>query len=133
MPLERVSPGFKDVSMSFQVNPLNSDLIGLKYENAIARSVRNIVFTLPGEKFFDENFGSRISATLFENIDDISAGLINDEIRQSINRYEPRVELIDVEVSHDFDNNQFDVLIVYNIIGADVSPQELQFALQSTR
>ena len=133
MPLERVSPGFKDVSMSFQVNPLNSDLIGLKNENAIARSVRNIVFTLPGEKFFDENFGSRISATLFENIDDISAGLINDEIRQSINRYEPRVELIDVEVSPDFDNNQFDVLIVYNIIGADVSPQELQFALQSTR
>jgi phage baseplate assembly protein W len=133
VPLERVSPGFKDVSMSFQVNPLNSDLIGLKNENAIARSVRNIVFTLPGEKFFDENFGSRISATLFENIDDISAGLINDEIRQSINRYEPRVELTDVEVSPDFDNNQFDVLIVYNIIGADVSPQELQFALQSTR
>ena len=133
MPLERVSPGFKDISMSFQVNPLNSDLIGLKNENAIARSVRNIVFTLPGEKFFDENFGSRISATLFENIDDISAGLINDEIRQSINRYEPRVELTDVEVSPDFDNNQFDVLIVYNIIGADVPPQELQFALQSTR
>ena len=133
MPLERVSPGFKDISMSFQVNPLNSDLIGLKNENAIARSVRNIVFTLPGEKFFDENFGSRISATLFENIDDISAGLINDEIKQSINRYEPRVELIDVEVSPDFDNNSFDVLIVYHIIGADVPPQELQFALQSTR
>ena len=133
MPLERVSPGFKDVSMSFQVNPLNSDLIGLKNENAIARSVRNIVFTLPGEKFFDENFGSRISASLFENIDDISAGLINDEIRQSINRYEPRVELIDVEVYPNFDNNNFDVTIIYNIIGADVAPQELQFALQSTR
>ena len=133
MPLERVSPGFKDISMSFQVNPLNSDLIGLKNENAIARSVRNIVFTLPGEKFFDENFGSRISASLFENIDDISAGLINDEIRQSINRYEPRVELINVEAFPDFDNNSFDVLIVYNIIGADVAPQELQFALQSTR
>ena len=133
MPLERVSPGFKDVSMTFQANPLNSDLIGLKNENAIARSIRNIVFTLPGEKFFDENFGSKISASLFENIDDISAGLINDEIRQSINRYEPRVELIDVEVSPDFDNNSFDVLIVYDIIGAAVPPQELQFALQSTR
>ena len=133
MPLERVSPGFKDVSMSFQVNPLNSDLIGLKNENAIARSVRNIVFTLPGEKFFDENFGSRISASLFENIDDISAGLIVDEIRQSIDRYEPRVELLNVEAFPDFDNNSFDVLIVYNIIGADVAPQELQFALQSTR
>ena len=133
MPLERVSPGFKDISMSFQVNPLNSDLIGLKNENAIARSIRNIVFTLPGEKFFDENFGSKISASLFENIDDISAGLIVDEIRQSIDRYEPRVELINVEAFPDFDNNPFDVLILYNIIGADVAPQELQFALQSTR
>ena len=133
MPLERVSSGFKDLSMTFQANPLNSDLIGLKNENAIARSIRNIVFTLPGEKFFDENFGSKISASLFENIDDISAGLIVDEIRQSIDRYEPRVELINVEAFPDFDNNSFDVLIVYNIIGADVAPQELQFALQSTR
>ena len=133
MPLERVSPGFKDISMTFQANPLNYDLIGLKNENAIARSVRNIVFTLPGEKFFDENFGSRISASLFENIDDISAGLIVDEIRQSIDRYEPRVELLNVEAFPDFDNNSFDVLIVYNIIGADVAPQELQFAFQSTR
>ncbi len=133
MPLERVSPGFKDISMTFQANPLNLDLIGLKNENAIARSVRNIVFTLPGEKFFDQNFGSRISATLFENLDDISAGVIKDEINFSIERYEPRVDLIDVEVYPNFDNNNFDVTIIYNIIGADVAPQELQFALQSTR
>ena len=133
MPLERVSPGFKDISMTFQANPLNFDLIGLKNENAIARSVRNIVFTLPGEKFFDQDFGSRISASLFENIDDISADLIVDEITQSIERYEPRVELINVEAFPDFDNNSFDVSIVYNIIGADVPPQELQFALQSNR
>ena len=133
MPLERVSPGFKDISMTFQANPLNFDLIGLKNENAIARSVRNIVFTLPGEKFFDEEFGSRISASLFENIDDISAGIIVDEITYSIERYEPRVDLINVEAFPDFDNNSFDVLIVYDIIGADVPPQELQFALQSTR
>ena len=119
--------------MTFQVNPLNSDLIGLKNENAIARSVRNIVFTLPGEKFFDEDFGSRISASLFENIDDISAAEIVDEIKQSINNYEPRVELLDVKAMPNFDNNQFDVRIVYEIIGADVPPQELQFALQSTR
>ena len=133
MPLERVSPGFKDISMSFQVNPLNFDLIGLKNENAIARSVRNIVFTLQGEKFFDENFGSRISASLFDNIDNITADQIVDEIKQSIENYEPRVNLIDVEAFPNFDNNQFDVVIVYEIIGADVPPQELQFALQSTR
>ena len=133
MPLERVSPGFKDISMSFQVNPLNSDLIGLKNEIAIARSIRNIVFTLPGEKFFDENFGSRISASLFENIDDITAGQIVDEITQSIENYEPRVNLLEVQAFPNFDNNQFDIAIVYEIIGADVPIQELQFALQSTR
>ena len=133
MPLERVSPGFKDISMTFQANPLNFDLIGLKNENAIARSVRNIVFTLPGEKFFDEEFGSRISGSLFENIDDISASVIVDEITYSISRYEPRVRLLNVEAFPDFDNNSFDVLIFYHIIGADVPPQELQFALQSTR
>ena len=66
MPIQRVSQGFKDISMTFQVNPVNDDLIGLKNENAIARSVRNIVFTLPGEKFFDPTFGSYVSASLFE-------------------------------------------------------------------
>ena len=133
MPIERVSQGFKDISMTFQVNPLNSDLIGLKNENAIARSVRNIVFTLPGEKFFDEDFGSRISASLFENIDDISAAEIVDEIRQSLINYEPRINLLNIQAFPNFDNNQFDVRIIYEIVGADVPAQELQFALQSTR
>ena len=133
MPVERISRGFKDISMSFQANPLNADLIGLKNENAIARSVRNIVMTIPGEKPFNPDFGSNVRNLLFENMDSVSAGLIVDEIRQSIDRYEPRVELINVEAFPDFDNNSFDVLIVYNIIGADVPPQELQFALQSTR
>ena len=119
--------------MTFQANPLNFDLIGLKNENAIARSVRNIVFTLPGEKFFNESFGSRISASLFENIDDISASEIVDEITESVTNYEPRVNLLDVQAFPNFDNNQFDVAIIYEIIGADVPPQELQFALQSTR
>ena len=133
MPLERVSQGFKDISMTFQANPLNNDLIGLKNENAIARSVRNIVFTLPGEKFFDEDFGSNISLSLFENIDEISAAEIVDEIEQSLVNYEPRINLLNVRAFPNFDNNQFDVRIIYEIIGASVPPQELQFALQSTR
>ena len=133
MPLERVSQGFKDISMTFQSNPLNSDLIALKNENAIARSIRNIVFTVPGEKFFDPDFGSSISQSLFENIDDISASIIVDEIRQSITNYEPRVRLIDVNVYPNFDNNSFDVIIVYEVIGADIPPQQLEFVLQPTR
>ena len=113
MPLERVSQGFKDLSMTFQSSPLNDDLIALKNANAIARSLRNIVFTLPGEKFFNPNFGSRITESLFENIDEISATVIVDEIRESIDNYEPRVELIDVNVNPDYENNGFNVNIVY--------------------
>ena len=133
MPLEKVSQGFKDISMSFQSNPLNDDLIGLKNENAIARSVKNIVFTVPGEKFFNENFGSEISAVLFENLNEISANAIEDQIKLSIENYEPREDLMSVKAHPNFDNNQFDVVVNYKIIGIDIPPQELQFVLQPTR
>ena len=133
MPLQRVSQSFKDISMSFGSNPLTDDLIALKNENAIARSVRNIVMNLPGEKPFAPDFGSRVSSLLFENMDEITSGLIVDEIRTSIDNYEPRVELLSVEVNPDFEGNSYDVAIVYNIIGADIPSQELQFALEATR
>ena len=133
MPLERVSQGFKDLSMSFKSNPLSNDLIALKNESAIARSVRNIVFTLPGEKFFNENFGSRISKLLFENVDDLTAASIKDEIERSIRNNEPRVRLRSVRTKPNFENNEFDVTITYDIIGADVPAQQLEFVLQPTR
>ena len=135
MPLERVNSGFKDLSMSFQANPLSKDLIALKNANAIARSVKNIVFTLPGENFFNQDFGSRITASLFENINDITANIIVDEITESIVRYEPRVQLIEegVRAFPNYDNNTFDVIIVYEIIGTDVPPQQLEFVLESNR
>ena len=133
MPIERVSQGFKDISMTFQSNPLNDDLIAIKNENAIARSLRNIVFTTPGEKFFNQSFGSRISESLFENIDEITATIIVDEIRQSIDNYEPRVEVDDVRAFPDYENNSFDVTITYDVIGSEIPTQELQFVLQSSR
>ena len=133
MPLERVSQSFKDISMSFQANPLNEDLIALKNANAIARSVRNIVFTTPGEKFYEPSFGSRITESLFENIDEITASIIIDELRESIENYEPRVQLIDVKAFPNYDNNAFDVTVVYEIIGIEIPAQELQFVLQSSR
>ena len=133
MPIERVSQGFKDISMTFQSNPLNDDLIAIKNENAIARSVRNIVFTTPGEKFFNQSFGSRISESLFENIDEITATIIVDEIRQSIDNYEPRVEVDDVRAFPNYENNSFDVTITYDVIGSEIPTQELQFVLQSSR
>ena len=133
MPLERVKQGFKDLSMSFKSNPLNDDLIGLKNESAIARSVKNLVFTQKGEKFFDPDFGSEASALLFENIDEVTAIQIQDDVDYMIRMHEPRVKLINVEAIPNYDNNQFDLVVVYQIIGADTPPQQLEFVLQSTR
>ena len=133
MPAQRVSKSFKDISMSFKFNPLSGDLITLKNENAIARAVRNIVSTTPGEKFFDPDFGSSVSEILFENVDDITAVSIQDEIRNCLNNYEPRVDLIDVDVDPNFDENQFDVKITYRIVGIDIPPSQLEFALLPSR
>jgi phage baseplate assembly protein W len=133
VPLERISQGFKDISMTFQSNPLTGDLIVLKNENAIARSVKNIVLTVPGEKPFDPRFGSRITDLLFENVDDITAINIETEIKNSIETYEPRVKLTSVVVQADIDGNSFDVTITYDIIGADIPAQQLEFVLQPTR
>ena len=133
MPLERVKQEFKDISMSFQTNPLNDDLIALKNSSAIARSIRNIVFTQPGEKFFNPNFGSRISESLFDNVDNTSADVIRDQIRSSIRNFEPRVNLLRVVVAPNFDENEMNVKITYEIIGIDVPPQQLSFVLLPTR
>ena len=133
MPQERASRKFKDLSMSFKSNPLNDDLIGLKNTSAIARSLKNIVFTQPGEKFFNPDFGSRISESLFENVDDVSALAIEDEIRSSIINFEPRVNLLNVSVNPNEDDNEMNVIIQYEVTGIDVPPQELEFVLLPTR
>ena len=133
MPQERISRQFKDLSMSFKTNPLNDDLIGLKNTSAIARSLKNIVFTQPGEKFFNPDFGSRISESLFENVDDVSALAIEDEIRSSIINFEPRVNLLDVSVNPNPDDNEMNVVIQYEVTGIDVPPQQLEFVLLPTR
>ena len=133
MPLERVKQEFKDISMSFRVNPLNDDLAILKNANAIARSIRNIVFTERGEKFFNPKFGSRISKLLFDNVDEVVASAIKDEIEFTIKRFEPRVDLTEVTVVPNFDSNEMNATIVYDIIGIDIPPQQLDFVLLPTR
>ena len=133
MPVERVSKGFKDISMSLEVNPINNDIIGVKNDTAIARSIRNLIFTVPGERFFNQDLGSKVSQILFDSVDEISASAIKDEIEDTIIKYEPRVKLKDIRVKPDFDNYTFDVTIVYDIVGIDALTQQLNFALQSTR
>jgi phage baseplate assembly protein W len=134
MPVERVSKQFKDISLTFQVNPITFDIIDIRNETSIARSIRNLVLTLRGERFFNQNLGSNLSKSLFENLSSITELELRDEITNTINNYEPRVKLINVDInSSEIDANELNVTIRYYIIGIDALPQQLTFALQSVR
>lgn len=133
MPVERISKGFKDISLSLKVNPLNSDLIVIKNETAIARSIRNLILTDNGEKFFNPNLGSGVTELLFEPITQITASSIQTQIENTIRNYEPRVRLNRVDVVPNEEQHEFNVAIRYNIVGIDARPQELIVALQSVR
>ena len=119
--------------MSFQVNPLTDDLIAIKNQTAISRSIRNLVLTAPGERFFNNGLGSRVNELLFENVDDLTASSVKSEIENTIKNFEPRVKLLTTRVSANLDSNEFDVIITYEIIGIDAQSQQLSFALQPTR
>ena len=133
MPLERVSQGFKDISASFQINPLNNDLIAVTNTNAIARSVRNLILTKKGEKPFEPNLGSGVYDLLFENMDKQTATVIRDEIILVLENYEPRISIIEVLVKPNYEESAMDVTLQYEIVGIDVPAQELTLALEPTR
>ena len=133
MPVQRLSKGFLDLSASFQTNPLSNDLIQLKNESAIARSVRNLVLTIQGERPFQPVLGTGVSRLLFENMDKFTASANRSEIRTTIENYEPRVEINEILVEPDFEGNAMHVTLQYFIIGIDVPEQELTFALEPTR
>ena len=133
MPVQRLSKGFRDLSASFQTNPLSNDLIALKNESAIARSVRNLVLTGQGERPFQPVLGTGVSRLLFENMDKLTASAIRSELRTTIENYEPRVEINEIIVEPDLEGNAFHVTLQYFIIGIDVPEQELTFALEPTR
>ena len=119
--------------MSFQVNPLTDDLIAIKNETAISRSIRNLVLTTPGERFFNNGLGSQVNNLLLENVDDLTASSVKSEIENTIRNFEPRVKLLSTKVSANPDSNEFDVIITYEIIGIEAQAQQLSFALQPAR
>jgi len=125
--------GFKDISMSFQDNPLTNDLIALKNEKAIVQAVKNLVLTDPGERLYRPDLGTGLSSSLFDLIDVISAAQIADYIESTIKNYEPRVILTNVNVTPDFEINGFYTTIVYTIVGIEPTPRELSFPLVKTR
>ena len=133
MAIKRVSRAFKDISLSFSPHPVTKDLPILKNESAIRRSVRNIVETIPTEKFFNPDFGSDVYKSLFDFVDSGTAGIIEDQIKNSVENYELRVNNVRVEVDPQPDLNQFEVTVIYDIVGQEFPTQEYSFILEATR
>jgi phage baseplate assembly protein W len=133
MASQRISRSFKDISLSFEPHPITNDLPVLKNESAIRRSVRNLVETLPTERFFNSLLGSDVRRSLFEFVDFGTASIIRDQIEIVINNFEERVANLIVEVNPYPDQNAFDVTIVFDIVGQEFPRQEYSFLLEATR
>ena len=130
---QRVSRSFKDISLYFDPHPVTKDLPVLKNENAIRRSVRNLVQTIPGERFFNPLLGSSVYESLFDLYDFGTSTLIEQEIITTLENFEPRVANVQVQVDPRPDQNNFDVTIFFDIVGQELPPQEFSFILEATR
>ena len=131
--IKRISISFKDISLSFQPHPVTRDLPVLRNERAINRSVRNIVETQLGERFFEPDFGSDVRGQLFENVDIFTADEIQNQVLVSLQNYEPRIESVQVEVDPRPDTNEFNITVIYDIIGQELPRQTYSFVLEATR
>ncbi len=133
MPSKRVSRAFKDISFSFDPHPVTKDLPVLINERAIIRSIRNLVETIPTERFFNSDLGSDIRRSLFEFVDVASSRVIRDQIRETILFYEDRIENLKVQVNPQPDDNSFDVNVFFDVVGLDYPTQSFSFILEATR
>ena len=133
MAITRISRSFKDISLSFEPHPVTKDLPVLKNERAITRSVRNIVETIPTEKFFNSVFGSDVYRSLFDFVDFGTASIIQEQIKTALNNFERRINIVKVEVEPRPDDNDFEITVIFDIIGQDFPRQEFSFILEATR
>ena len=133
MAVQRVSRAFKDISFSFDPHPVTKDIPVLTNERAIVRSVRNLVETIPTERFFNSTLGTDIRRSLFEFIDYGTAKVVEDQIRNTIRFYEKRIDSLKIQVEPQPDNNSFNVSVYFTIVGLDTPPQAFSFILEATR
>jgi len=133
MSVTRISRSFKDISLSFEPHPVTGDLPVLINERAISRSIRNLVQTIPTERFFNPELGSDVRTSLFGFVDFGSASIIKDQILNTISNFEPRVDNVQVEVDPKPDRNEFEVTVIFNVIGQEIPAQQFSFILEATR
>ena len=124
---------FKDINLSFKRHPVTNDVITVSDEDAIKRSVKNIIFTILGEKPFEPNFGSVISQSLFDLNTNLNEIRISDEIQQSLLNYEPRIDNIVVTASIYPDSNELNCVVQYEIVGIPAPTQEVDVLLFPAR
>ena len=133
MAIQRKSRAFKDISLSFTPHPVTKDLPVLVNERAIIRSVRNLVETIPTERFFNSLLGTDIRDSLFGNFSQATVSIIEDQIRQTVNNFEPRVENLGIEVDGRPDSNELEIKVLFDIRGLDAPTQSFTFILEPTR
>ncbi len=129
----KVSRSYKDISLSFNPHPITKDLPIIKNADAIRRSVRNLVQTIPGERFFNPLLGSSVYESMFDLADFGTSSLIESEILTTIDNFEPRVANVRVRVDPRYDLNNFDVTIFFDVVGQELPTQEFSFILEATR
>jgi len=124
---------FKDLSVTFKKHPVSNDLVQVKDKAAIVQSITALLLTMKGERPFQPQLGCNVQKVLFEPLDYGSAGLIKSEIRNTLNRYEPRISINSILCVPDFDNNGFQVELKYTIVGREDAPVAVEFFLERTR
>ena len=127
------SRAFKDINLSFKRHPVTNDVVAIRDEDAIKRSVKNIIFTILGEKPYEPFFGSSINSSLFELANPLDHVRISDEIQSTLLNYEPRISNIQVTVSNYPDSHELNATIQYDITGAASPSQTVDVLLQPAR
>ena len=137
MAITRISRAFKDISLSFKRHPVTNDISVLKNADAIKRSVRNLVQTIPNERFFNSTLGSDVRNSLFDLapgfIDFGTAAIIEKQIQTTIENFEPRIDNLQIDVDPRPDTNEFEINVIFTIIGQAFPQQEFTFILKATR
>jgi len=133
MTINRKSRAFKDISLSFSPHPVTKDLPVLSNERAIIRSVRNLVETIPTERFFNPILGTDVRDTLFGNYDRAEVMMLEDQIRETLGNFEPRVSNVGATVKARPDDNNLDITVFFDINGLDIPTQTFSFILEPTR
>ena len=137
MAITRISRAFKDISLSFKRHPVTNDIGVLKNADAIKRSVRNLVQTIPTERFFNSTLGSDVRDSLFENspgfVDFGTASIIERQVQTTIENFEPRIDNLEINVNPRPDSNEFEINVFFDIIGQTFPAQEFSFILKATR